>query len=342
MWWGGQWRQPVLTAVVAVWAGLVLFGCAPEQEMAAADAGRGAAEVFEVLWARARLPLPGPTVTVTFPGDGEYVAAGNPFTDVTLSFQVDGWSEYPGTGLAVNCYLDDVLMAQSLDGAPCDVQGVTIGYHVLALVLAEKEGGTWRELPGADARDAVVVKVQVECSGPEDTTTCDDGDGCSVDSCVDYGGGMYKCEYLVDGCCSSRYQCQPGMTCLAGACSSCAADTECDDGNECTQDTCDVGAGECSNTWETAGGTCCAAELPLTICHDWLHCTADECNAGICSNPPSDVPGCCEGDGDPVCDDADACTADQCIDHSCGRNLPERTMYRVDSTGLRRQQCLHR
>ncbi|UCC29374.1 MAG: hypothetical protein JSU86_14375 [Phycisphaerales bacterium] len=71
------------------------------------------------------------------------------------------------------------------------------------------------------------------------------------------------------------------MTCAAGGCQNHA---DCDDDDDCTDDTCDNGS--CVNT-------------PID-CDDGDACTDDTCEAGQCTNPPTD------------CDDGDLCTIDSC------------------------------
>ena len=77
---------------------------------------------------------------------------------------------------------------------------------------------------------------------------------------------------------------------VAGAAPACTVDSECDDGNVCTDDSCDSGTGTCVNTDNTAS------------CDDGDACTtADTCSAGSCV-----------GGAPPNCDDANVCTDDSC------------------------------
>ncbi|MCH8149497.1 MAG: hypothetical protein IH987_16190, partial [Planctomycetes bacterium] len=83
-------------------------------------------------------------------------------------------------------------------------------------------------------------------------------------------------------------------------CVVCAVDADCDDGNECTDDTCDSGI--CTNTNEPGG----------TTCDDGQFCTTGEtCNAGVCGGGSATD---CSGAGDQcntgVCNETtDACEA---------------------------------
>lgn len=130
----------------------------------------------------------------------------------------------------------------------------------------------------------------------------------------------------------------------------CASDTDCDDGQACTIDSCAVG-GMCSFTPvdERCGpgescivGRGCTAGTPCDSnadCEDAIACTIDTCGVeGMCRHMPvherctdaaaptcDPVMGCvagsgCTGDGD--CDDSISCTLDTCgADMTC-RHMP--------------------
>lgn len=104
------------------------------------------------------------------------------------------------------------------------------------------------------------------------------------------------------------------------ACISCEFDEDCDDGEACTTDTCNVDDEVCVFT-------------PV-VCDDGDACTADSCNdaTGACD---AVVISCDDGDActidscdsvtgcvnDPIdCDDGDACTADSCSGGSCSND----------------------
>jgi len=85
--------------------------------------------------------------------------------------------------------------------------------------------------------------------------------------------------------CATDTDCDDGNacsfdTCAAGACSyapiancaPCAADTDCNDGNACTDDTCDTGSGTCVFTADDTN-----------TCSDGVACTTDTCQAGVCA-----------------------------------------------------------
>lgn len=78
--------------------------------------------------------------------------------------------------------------------------------------------------------------------------------------------------------------------------SGCQTDSECDDGNLCTSDTC-LSSGSCSNS--------------LVNCDDGNICTSDSCepNQG-CLNPPNDGIECDDGN---ACTEVDTCEATICV-----------------------------
>jgi hypothetical protein len=68
----------------------------------------------------------------------------------------------------------------------------------------------------------------------------------------------------------------------------CTVDTDCDDKNDCTTDTCDIGAEACVFT-EVKG--CCNVD---SDCDDGDNlCTLDTCSVHKCGYAPTNAPGCC-------------------------------------------------
>jgi hypothetical protein len=98
---------------------------------------------------------------------------------------------------------------------------------------------------------------------------------------------------------SGRCLCAPLAPYLAATISACGG-VECDDGNPCTEDSCDPTNGECRNLNATGD------------CEDGDPCTAGEaCDAGTCVG------------GAPVtCDDGDPCTEDVCLAGAGCRGIP--------------------
>ncbi len=154
------------------------------------------------------------------------------------------------------------------------------------------------------------------------TSSCDDANPCTADSC----GADGRCAYtaVADGTgCSDGNACTSGDRCLLGVCAGTA--NTCDDGNPCTGDVCGVD-GSCTHTMIPTGSSCDDGN-PCTVgelctgtvcgggqardCNDGNGCTADLCDTGT---------GCVhlsapDGTG---CNDGNLCTqADQCRNGAC-------------------------
>ncbi len=165
---------------------------------------------------------------------------------------------------------------------------------------------------------------------------CDDDDVCTTDSC-DPGEG---CLHLLNTApCDDGDICTTVDFCQLGACLG-SNQLNCDDGNECTADTCEPGAGcqflpvagDCDDgTACTLGDVCfqglCVATSFLD-CDDGNLCTDDSCDPGLgCVHDNNVLPcddsnactvvdtcagGGCVGAGVPNCDDGNVCTDDIC------------------------------
>lgn len=157
-------------------------------------------------------------------------------------------------------------------------------------------------------------------SGPRDDGACEGGTG----TCVD-GACCTGCR-TAEGTCAagtemaacgtggaSCVECTGGDICADGVCGVCAEDADCDDGNECTEDTCT----DSSCVHEPRDGATCTATLPGV-------CVGDQCCTGCI-----DATGACQA-GTSVsscgvlgrlcmnCDDGDSCTIDICMGDECG------------------------
>lgn len=180
--------------------------------------------------------------------------------------------------------------------------------------------------------------VSGECTGVVEND-CDDGDDCTDDLCDDV---MMECRHTLHP--------RPGAegplgepTCEDGLdndcdgqtdgedanCTPCETAADCDDGNPCTEDSCNDLTGICTNAPAADG----------TPCEDGEFCTVDEaCSAGVCTGgeprdcsaeaPVCNVGRCHEGtdrcfgepvpDGTPCLDDRyctvnEACAAGACL-----------------------------
>jgi hypothetical protein len=200
-----------------------------------------------------------------------------------------------------------------------------------------------------------VCDVVRGCIVTPQTRLCDDGIDCTVDVC-DVGEG---CRHVADS-----LQCESGMLCRPGD-GGCVQpppcdgvdDPRCDDGQDCSTDSCDLATGRCVHSLDhgqcSDGEFCngeeqCAPFLGCQMsfgpaCDDGLVCTVDRCDeeADRCERTPDDrlcsdgvfcngaeicsledkrcVPGM-----PPGCDDGADCTADAC-DAQLDRcvNLPD-------------------
>ncbi len=165
--------------------------------------------------------------------------------------------------------------------------------------------------------------------------SCDDGNACTDDSCDPALG----CRYVNNtDPCEDGDACTTGDACANGACAG-GPPPDCDDGNACTDDSCDPPQGcrhvdnsdpcddndACTTDDTCTGGACVGAPIS---CDDGDTCTDDSCDpASGCeyvnnTAPCSDGDACTTGDacsggtcagGDPLdCDDGDTCTDDSC------------------------------
>ncbi len=128
------------------------------------------------------------------------------------------------------------------------------------------------------------------------TTTvnkCDDGNVCTKDGC-DTKTGCTKT--FVSSTCSDGSVCTVGDTCAKGTCTSGKA-LVCDDGNPCTDDSCDPKKG-------------CQKKPNKAVCNDDNACTVTD----VC------VQGVCQAGKEKSCDDSNPCTTDSCAPKSGCKN----------------------
>ena len=158
----------------------------------------------------------------------------------------------------------------------------------------------------------------------EGLAQCDDDNVCTTDSCDPKAG----CIHLLNSApCDDGDLCTTVDVCNLGECAGSGL-MSCDDGNECTQDSCEPGvgcsfvpvSGECDDgTACTLGDVCFQGQCVATSflnCDDGNLCTDDSCN-------PAD--GCVHAANQLGCDDGDACTlVDQCSGTLCiGTGVPD-------------------
>ena len=113
----------------------------------------------------------------------------------------------------------------------------------------------------------------------------------SVDGLFNDGQGVFIDDVLVETSCKPI--------------SICVFDTDCSDGQACTEDTC-------------VNGACAHAPIPdcctnAAQCDDGYVCTADICDNGTCSHQQK--PGCCQFNAE--CQDTNPCTNTACVQNQC-------------------------
>ena len=117
--------------------------------------------------------------------------------------------------------------------------------------------------------------------------------------------------------CTTDANCAAGRRCVGGICVACVADSECNDGNVCTADSCQPALG-CRNPAVPDNTPC----LDNTVCDGAESCQGGHCTAGtpltcddglFCNGAESCDPitGCHAGTP-PAIDDGIACTMDSC------------------------------
>ena len=149
--------------------------------------------------------------------------------------------------------------------------------------------------------------------------SCADGNPCTDDTCSPAAG----CVFLPNSAaCDDGSACTTGDTCVAGACQPSSLLT-CNDGNPCTDDTCDPKSGcvfpfnakPCDDQDAcTSGDVCvlgkCLPGASTLSCNDSNPCTDDACDPKVgCTHVVNAKP--CSDD-DP-CHTGDACAAGQCV-----------------------------
>ena len=168
------------------------------------------------------------------------------------------------------------------------------------------------------------------CSGP--AKSCDDANACTLDSCAKATG---QCSHAAVGdgltCDADGDGCTPLDACDAGVCKA-GSPLVCDDGNPCTDDSCDAAAGKCAQKANTkacsdsdacttgdvcGGGQCTKGKA--TVCDDKNQCTTDSCNSttGACTFTKHAN----------FCDDGMACT----VGERCNNGACKGTVHCVDN-----------
>jgi MYXO-CTERM domain-containing protein len=148
-------------------------------------------------------------------------------------------------------------------------------------------------------------------SGWLKVTTGGSGNSQSLANAVDVGGlgpGSHGATVKVSASGASNspqsYSVSLDVKCLiANGC--CTQDSQCDDGDACTNDSCS--GNKCQHS--SVSG-CCTQD---SQCNDKDPCTADSCAGNKCQH--SSISGCCTSDSQ--CDDGNVCTNDSCSSNKC-------------------------
>ncbi len=196
-------------------------------------------------------------------------------------------------------------------------------------------------LTGPACNDGSLCTVTDACSAGACVGTgalaCDDGDPCTTDGCS--AGTGCTTAPASGAACDDKDACTVNDTCASGACQGGGA-TPCDDGNLCTDDSCNsqTGCVHANNTAPctdgsvcTVGDTCSAGACIPGVqksCDDGKSCTTDTCSAqndcqhsnvtgpctdnNVCTISDFCSNGACVPGTAKACSDGNACTADSC------------------------------
>ncbi len=227
----------------------------------------------------------------------------------------DGSSGYcDGAGACVGC-TDD---AHCDDGNPCTDDACDTASGTCTHTNSSAASGCLLSSGASGYCDGAGL-----CAECTEDGHCDDGNPCTRDRC--FAGACLNLEQPAGASCTLADG-SSGYCDGAGACVGCTTDSQCDDGNPCTVDSCN--SGSCTST-ASPDGTPCA--------DDGDECTQDVCSSGSCTHPPqpaglscvqsggdlgycdgaSPAPSCVACLSDSHCDDGDSCTEDRCVGNVC-------------------------
>ena len=146
------------------------------------------------------------------------------------------------------------------------------------------------------------------CSHVPIDAACDDGNPCTGDTCDPVQGCTTS--LLSGGPCDDGNACTINDSCTDGVCGGdalqgcCAVNSDCNDDNPCTHDTCDIDAGVCANDAAPLDGQPCPFDLD--------GCTQDTCLGGTCVPGPLAT---CEGPESACVEEA--CVSTGTLDYTC-------------------------
>jgi hypothetical protein len=229
----------------------------------------------------------------------------------------------------------DIIAAPCDDGNPCTLNDQCVNGECQSGLSLDcndgnpctadscvEPGKCMHEPFAGECSDNNACTVDDHCAGgacvAEQALACDDDNVCTTDSCDPVQG----CVHLLNSApCDDADVCTIGDHCALGACVS-SGTLACGDNNVCTDDSCAPATGcqfvpneepcddgsVCSKDDVCKNGMCVAG-APLG-CDDGNVCTDDLCDFDQ---------GCLHFNNSVVCNDADACTANEfCANGSCG------------------------
>jgi hypothetical protein len=229
-------------------------------------------------------------------GDGDMTG------EVAVSVGVHTVSESAGTGTSLSGYNTDITCQDTvgrctLDNAiacltdPICRDNAAGTCDLTPTTVASCTGCTSLTLPLLSQQCAIVCTISN--TSVCETLNCDDGVGCTDDSCNPQTGQCVNT--------ANNANCDDGVWCTDDVCdpiNDCQFTTlSCDDGVACTDDACDVETGDCVNTANDA--KCSAPDPP---CEGGQVCDAA---AGCVDLQDAELSTPCDADGD-------LCTQDHC------------------------------
>jgi hypothetical protein len=211
-----------------------------------------------------------------------------------------------------------------LIGGLCRAKGEAKPGDACAQCLPNQATTTWSvAADGAPCDDGDLCTWNGKCTGKKCTSVplkCDDQNPCTADVCDPKKGCAYPFQ---DGLsCDDGSACSQKDLCAQGKCVG-NSPKDCNDGNPCTDDACDLALGctHSDNAVICADGDACTVDDTCAKgkcvigkaanCDDGNACTLDICDPGAgCYHLPLQSP-CCLGQTS-ICDDQNPCTTDDC------------------------------
>ena len=301
------WRTAALACALILVLAPVLAGC-----RAAPNAASGALPVGGLIASDAHADLTGDAAeTVTAPD----IATADPVdviaADAPLAAEVTAAADTADTTATSAGPSEDATTsdAADTDGAAADsLQPADIAIGPPCSATACDDGNACTD----DSCDPVDG-----CAHLSNAATCADGNACTDDSC-DFAIGCVHADNA--NTCDDGSPCTSGDACAGGACKPNAV-VDCNDGDVCTDDSCDFALGcvhidntnacddgsPCTVGDACAGGAC--KPKGLVNCSDGSLCTDDSCDFAT---------GCVHSDNTNPCDDGNLCTVgDACAGGVC-------------------------